>query len=192
MLGHVGHRHIRCSVSSNVNGTTIFNTILSTERAAEYQDELDDFVSRNRNLRDLELLPEEWEAIKQVRDWLCLFRTATTQMSTTKKPMLSSALAIFRGLQDHLRGILRELPDSSPPQLRQGLVEAHEKLSEYFYRIDESPFYTWSSCKSLFIDHPFESNFIILQYWILVYLTRGSEKIINPTRTCWSILRPQK
>ena len=150
-------------------------------------------MSRNRNLRDLELLPEEWEAVKQVRDWLYLFRTATTQMSTTKKPMLSSALAIFRGLQDHLRGILRELPDSSPSQLRQGLVEAHEKLSEYFYRIDESPFYTWSSCKFLFINQSsYASNFIMLQYSILVYPTKEFERIINRTRTYWSIWRPQK
>ena len=63
--------------------------------------------------------------------------------------MLSTALAIFRGLQDHLRNILRDLPDGSPSQLRQGLIDAHEKPGEYYYRFDESPFYTWASCKFL-------------------------------------------
>lgn len=131
----------------------IDHELSNTECAVDYKTELDDYVSRHQSLRALELSEDEWKAITQVQDWLGLFRTATTQMSTTKQPMLSSALAIFRGLQDHLRDILRDLPDGSPAQLRQGLVDAHEKLSEYFYHIDESPFYTWASC--MFFIHCF-------------------------------------
>jgi hypothetical protein len=63
--------------------------------------------------------------------------------------MLSSTHAIFRGLQDHLRGILRDLPDSIDPSIKQGLLGAHEKLSDYYYKYDESPFYTWAARESL-------------------------------------------
>jgi hypothetical protein len=45
--------------------------------------------------------------------------------------MLSSTHAIFRGLQDHLRGILRDLPDSIDPSIKEGLLSSHEKLSDY-------------------------------------------------------------
>jgi len=55
---------------------------------------------------------------------------------------------MFWGLQEHIRSTLAELPDSAPTELRDGLVEAHQKLSEYYYRSDESPFYTWAASKS--------------------------------------------
>ncbi|KAF8808769.1 hypothetical protein BYT27DRAFT_7222778 [Phlegmacium glaucopus] len=87
----------------------------------------------------------DWEVISQVANWLKAFRSATTEMSKTKEPMLSTVHAIFWGLQDHIRSILTELPDSAPVQLRNSLLEVHKKLSEYYYRSDESPFYTWSA-----------------------------------------------
>jgi hypothetical protein len=71
---------------------------------------LDDFVAKNRDLRKHELQDEDWEAIKLVAHWLKSFRSATTQMSTTKRPMLSWTHAIFRGLQDSLAEDLRSLP----------------------------------------------------------------------------------
>jgi hypothetical protein len=89
----------------------------------------------------------DWEAISLVAGWLKAFRSATTEMSRTSKPMISTVHAIFRGLQDHVRDILRELPDTALPQLREGLVAAHQKLSEYYYRSDESPYYTWAASK---------------------------------------------
>jgi hypothetical protein len=116
-------------------------------RALDFAKEIDDFVGRNRDLRALELDDKDWRAISQVAAWLKAFRSAMTEMSKTKEPMLSTVLAIFRGLQDHVSLILWELPDSAPPQLRTGLVEAHTKLSEYYFRSDESPFYTWAACK---------------------------------------------
>lgn len=115
----------------------------------DFTKEIDDFVGRHRDLRALELDPDDWAAISQVAGWLKAFRSATTDMSKTKEPMLSTVHAVFRGLQDHVSSILRELPDSAPLQLRTGLVEAHTKLSEYYFRSDESPFYTWAARKFL-------------------------------------------
>ena len=112
----------------------------------DFATDIDDFVGRHRDLRALELDEDDWEAIKQVASWLKAFRSATTQMSKTKEPMLSTVHAIFRGLQDHISTILRELPDSAPRQLREGLVGAHTKLSDYYWRTDESPYYTWAAC----------------------------------------------
>ena len=119
-------------------------------RALDFSKEIDDFVGHNHDLRALELDPDDWAAISQVAGWLKLFRSATTEMSKTKEPMLSTVHAIFRGLQDHLSTILRELPDSAPSQLRNGLVEAHTKLSDYYFRSDESPYYTWAASKCTF------------------------------------------
>jgi len=69
-------------------------------------------------------------------------------MSGTQTPMLSTTHAVFRGLQEDICNILRGLPDTVPPCLKKGLTDAHLKLSTYHYKIDESPFYLWSSCKS--------------------------------------------
>jgi hypothetical protein len=71
--------------------------------------------------------------------------SATTEMSTTKKPMLSTVHAIFRGLEVHVKTILETLLDTAHPQLCDGLVAAHQKLSEYYYRSDASPYYTWAT-----------------------------------------------
>jgi hypothetical protein len=65
--------------------------------------------------------------------------------------MLSTTHAIFRGLQDDLRQSLIDLPNSAPTYLKTALVRAHRKLSDYYTKLDESPFYIWASCKcSLF------------------------------------------
>ncbi|KAJ7605042.1 hypothetical protein DFH06DRAFT_1068052, partial [Mycena polygramma] len=40
---------------------------------------------------------------------------------------------------------LRELPINTPSVLRNGLVEAHRKLSDYYYKFDQSPHYTWAA-----------------------------------------------
>jgi hypothetical protein len=82
-----------------------------------------------------------------VTSWLKSFRTATTTMSTTKKPMLSFTTTIFRGLQDDLQATIRHLPVGTPSVLRNGLLEAHRKLSDYYYKFDQSPLYTWAARK---------------------------------------------
>jgi hypothetical protein len=114
-------------------------------RALDYRTVLDDFVAKNRELRKYELLDEDWEAIALVAQWLKAFRSATTQMSTTKRPMLSSTHAIFRGLQDSITESLRSLPNNTPPLLRRALLNVHRKLSDYYGKSDESPYYTWAS-----------------------------------------------
>ena len=114
--------------------------------ALDFAKEIDDFVGRHRDLRALELDTADWSAIHLVAGWLKAFRSATTDMSKTKEPMLSTVHAIFRGLQDHVRQALADLPDSAPHQLTNGLIEAHTKLSDYYYHSDESPYYTWAAC----------------------------------------------
>jgi hypothetical protein len=101
-------------------------------RALDFHDDVDTFVCHYRDLRSLELSDEDWHAISQVTQWLKAFRSATVAMSQTKEPMLSTVHAIFHGLQDHIRSILRELPDTISPELKAGLVAAHSKLSDYY------------------------------------------------------------
>jgi hypothetical protein len=115
-------------------------------RALDYRNTIDSFISRNRDLHVLELSSADWESIKLVASWLKSFRSATTEMSTTKFPILSTTHAIFRGLQDDIKDILRGLPDSVSPKIKLGLTDAHRKLSDYYYKFDESPFYTWAAC----------------------------------------------
>ena len=112
-----------------------------------YEAEINTFVTSrtNKDLRHLELSEEEWASIRLVCDWLEHFRQATTDMSTTKCPMLSHTHAIFRGLQDHVRDALRNLPSDIDSRIKVGLVAAHQKLSEYYYRFDQSPFYIWAA-----------------------------------------------
>jgi hypothetical protein len=115
-------------------------------RALDYRDTIDSFVSRNKDLHAFELRKADWESIKLVTSWLKSFRSATTEMSATKMPMLSTTHAIFRGLQDDLKAILRDLPNSVSPNIILGLTDAHRKLSDYYYQYDASPFYTWAAC----------------------------------------------
>ena len=116
-------------------------------RALDYRDTIDSFVSRNKDLHALELSNADWESIKLVASWLKSFRFATTEMSTTKSPMLSTTHAIFRGLQDEIKDILQSLPNSVSPKIKLGLTDVHRKLSDYYYQYDASPFYTWAACK---------------------------------------------
>ena len=116
-------------------------------RALDYRNTIDSFVSRNKDLHALELSNANWESIKLVASWLKSFRFVTTEMSTTKSPMLSTTHAIFRGLQDEIKDILRSLPNSVSPKIKLGLTDAHRKLSDYYYQYNVSPFYTWAACK---------------------------------------------
>ena len=87
---------------------------------------------------------KDWNAIVLVAQWLKSFRSAATQMSTMKWPMLSSSThTIYRGLQESLCESLRNLPNNTLQQLKLGLLRAHRKLSDYY---NDSPYYIWSSC----------------------------------------------
>ncbi|KAJ6539853.1 hypothetical protein DFH09DRAFT_929975, partial [Mycena vulgaris] len=86
-------------------------------------------------------------ALHQVRSWLSVFRCATTDMSTTSKPMLSQTHLVFCELQTSLKTELAALPDDVAPELKQGMVVAHQKLSDYYFTFYASPYYLWASCK---------------------------------------------
>ena len=75
--------------------------------------------------------------------------------------MLSMTHAIFRGLQDDLKDSLSQLPQSAPPILKSSLIKAHRKLSDYYTKLDESPYYIWASRR-------FCVN-IIMHYYLISY-----------------------
>ncbi|THU97091.1 hypothetical protein K435DRAFT_663239, partial [Dendrothele bispora CBS 962.96] len=118
----------------------------------QYKAVINSYCARDRELRKFELEESEWTSLKLASDWLKIFRSATTEMSTTKRPMLSKTLATLRGLQDSLRSTLSQLPHSTDPSLRWGLLEAHNKLSDYYFKFDQSPYYTWAAHESSLID----------------------------------------
>ena len=109
-------------------------------RALDYRNTIDSFVSRNKDLHALELSNTDWESIGLVALWLKSFRSATTEMSATKVPMLSTTHAIFQGLQVDIKNILRDLPNSVSPNIKVGLTDAHRKLSDYYYQSMHLPF----------------------------------------------------
>lgn len=134
-------------------------------RAIDYRSVIDNFVAKMKNwdVRDsLALSETDWDSIILVAGWLKSFRTATTLMSTTKRPMLSYTHTIFLGLQDDLRKTIRQLPTSTPSVLRNGLLDAHRKLSDYYYKFDQSPYYTWAACTLIFS---------FLSHWQKIVLT---------------------
>lgn len=98
-------------------------------------------------MRKFELSDTDWNAIELVENWLGCFAEATTYMSTTKRSTLSSAHAVFRTLQDEVRLFITQLPDGAPLELETGLRDAHQKLSDYYYKFDASPFYIWAACE---------------------------------------------
>ncbi|KZW00769.1 hypothetical protein EXIGLDRAFT_576667, partial [Exidia glandulosa HHB12029] len=115
-------------------------------RALEFRQAIDTYTQQDvNNLRDYRLSDAEWEAIGLVEKWLLLFRRATLEMSATKRPMLSTVHAIFRSLQQDLRTHLVGLPSDCEPKLREAILAAHRKLSDYYWKFDESLFYLWAS-----------------------------------------------
>lgn len=124
---------------------------MSTERAILYRGAVDRFVrmSETCDIRNLEISAREWDALVIAADWLKLFRTATTLMSSSKETTLSWVYMVFTCLQDHVRNHLRSLPASVPAELKNGLFRAHAKLTQYFRLIDESPYYLWASSESI-------------------------------------------
>ncbi len=119
--------------------------ILVKERVFKFEQAVNHFVAMHKDLCQYALSNEDWNNLKLLKDWLCLFREASTQMSTTSSPMLSTTHAIFRGLQDELKSILRSLPDDVSPELKRALLNAHRKLSDYFYKFDLSPYPLWAA-----------------------------------------------
>ncbi|KAF4617983.1 hypothetical protein D9613_012957 [Agrocybe pediades] len=115
------------------------------QRALMYRQSIHQFVESTRGLHPHELYESDWRDLEKICDWLSIFRAATTQMSSTKIPMLSTTHAIFRGLQDKLKEILRGLPDNVNSHVKTGILKSHRKLSDYFTKFDVSPYYTWAA-----------------------------------------------
>ncbi|KZP07868.1 hypothetical protein FIBSPDRAFT_914394 [Athelia psychrophila] len=101
--------------------------------ALDYHCVIVNFASKNKELQAFELSTDDWLAISLVTNWLKSFHSATTQMSTTNT-----------GLKQ-----LSELPLSAPPVLKMALVKAHRKLSDYYTKLDDSPYYIWLRMSSL-------------------------------------------
>ncbi|KAJ7614840.1 hypothetical protein FB45DRAFT_248536 [Roridomyces roridus] len=114
-------------------------------RALHNKASIDSYVRNNLDLADAALTDKDWDALRQVRSWLSNFRTATTDMSTTSKPMLSQTHLVFCDLQRGVKKTLRELPGNVAPELKTGLLAAHKKLSDYYFTFDASPYYLWAS-----------------------------------------------
>ena len=136
-----------------------------------YHKVINDFVAKTKDLRKFELMLEDWSTIELVCRWLKAFHSATTQMSTTKRSMLSSTQAIFRGLQESLQDSLRTLPNNAPSRLKNSLIKSHWKLSDYYTKFDDSLYYIWSSCESFFVS----STACMLQF---IFLSSWSSHII--------------
>lgn len=153
MYEHAGRLPIKCFVSRpHTKFKLQLMPLITSGRALDYQDTIDNFVAKSRDLRPFEMSWEDWDAIKLVTGWLKSFRSATTQMSATKHSTLSSTHAIFRGLQESLRAALTELPNSANLQIRDALIASHLKLSDYYYKFDAgSPFYVWASRTTFFV-----------------------------------------
>jgi hypothetical protein len=134
---------------SRVTDPIVYN---HPRRALDYRDVIYLFVAKTPEFRSYEITMEDWETIKMVCEWLRHFRDATTQMSATKQCTISSTHAVFRGLQDSLTENLRQLPPLAPMQLRKALQQAHEKLSTYIFKFNESPYPIWATreCTCLF------------------------------------------
>ncbi|KIJ43942.1 hypothetical protein M422DRAFT_252439 [Sphaerobolus stellatus SS14] len=74
-------------------------------------------------------------------------------MSATKHSTLSSMHAIFKGLQDHIVKELSKLPNTASDNVCEVLLASHRKLSDYFFKIDESPYPVWASLLDLHINY---------------------------------------
>lgn len=59
--------------------------------------------------------------------------------------MLSTTHAVFHGLQQQLKLIISGLPASADLALKQGLIHAHLKLSDYFTKFNDSGYYIWAA-----------------------------------------------
>ncbi len=103
------------------------------------------FVARIKTTSLTAFSEPEWEAIVLIEKWLRLFREVITRMSRSKSTTLSMVHAVFKTLQYYIQKAFIELPFSGPASLKTGLINAHTKLGDYYYKMDELPYYVWES-----------------------------------------------
>ncbi|KAJ7618613.1 hypothetical protein FB45DRAFT_755615, partial [Roridomyces roridus] len=103
-------------------------------RAVNNRQAINLYIKGNSDLADVALTDADWNALRNVREWLAAFRRATTEMSTTSKPMLSQTHLVFRMLQSDIKETLAGLEGKAMyPELITGLTDAHKKLSDYYF-----------------------------------------------------------
>ncbi|KAJ3980145.1 hypothetical protein F5890DRAFT_1420172 [Lentinula detonsa] len=102
-------------------------------------------VSNASDLSTAKLTDSDWTALESIKNWLSEFRTATTEMLTTKNPMLSQTHLVFRGLQQSIKSIIMSLPANANATLKTALVRTHKKLSNYYFKFDVCPYYLWAA-----------------------------------------------
>jgi hypothetical protein len=117
----------------------------SQDRAIKYRTAITSFIAANRDLKGSQMTVEDWDAIILISERLFIFRCATSERPRTSRPMLSSTHSTFRGLQKKLKEKLAALPEETDPEPVQGLTDARRKLSDYYYKYDQSPFYIWAA-----------------------------------------------
>jgi hypothetical protein len=162
-LGDGSYAHIGCQNSLVINPSHAMYVLfpycmLSSNglvgRALDFKDAIAVYVTNDcANDGDLSgsiMTNNDWESLRLVTKWLAVFCQATHQMSTTKIPMLSQTHAMFRMLQSKIKDILAGLPNDIDDNLREGLINAHRKLSDYFYLFDQSEYCMWASHVFLF------------------------------------------
>ncbi|KAH8927021.1 hypothetical protein BT69DRAFT_1394053 [Atractiella rhizophila] len=111
-----------------------------------YQDAIENYVDQC-GLDSQRLRKAEWDGVEAVATWLESFRNATIEMSTTSSPSLSSTLGMYYGLMGEIKEFITTMPKTIPKEFRDGLVNAHVKLSTYNAVLDNSPYPLWSVCE---------------------------------------------
>ncbi|KAJ7156123.1 hypothetical protein C8R43DRAFT_884009, partial [Mycena crocata] len=110
-------------------------------RAPQFKLVIFNYVAKDSELCKHKLSPPKWAALELVLKWLKAFRSATTEMPATGNSMLS-VKATSRPNQ-----VIKALPEGTDQALRNGLVNAHLKLSDYYTKFDNSWYYLWALCK---------------------------------------------
>ncbi|KZV59355.1 hypothetical protein PENSPDRAFT_723249, partial [Peniophora sp. CONT] len=146
-------------------------------RFLDFRNVINVHVAANNDLAQYRLSANKWDAISLVTEWLKSFRSATTDMSSTKSSMLSSVHAVFRGLQDDLKTTVRALSESTPQVLKQELIAAHTKLSDYYYKSDASPYYTWATLLDQRISYTGLKNDFEFDYDLTEHLEESKQKL---------------
>ncbi|KAJ7115571.1 hypothetical protein C8R43DRAFT_961152 [Mycena crocata] len=142
-------------------------------RAHQFKLVIFNYVAKDSELRKHELSPPKWAALELVSKWLKALRSATTEMSATGNSMLSvkatsrpkytqeswqggsKATGVIGrpgGITGHVisggagmgRQAIKALPEGTDPALRNGLVDAHLKLGDYYTKFDNSWYYLWA------------------------------------------------
>ncbi len=90
MLPHVGLPLIKWCVCLLLNTPLVANINKCIGQAIDFHEVIDNYVSRICELCHLKLSTTDWTAIELVMGWLKTFRSATTQILTTKISMMSS------------------------------------------------------------------------------------------------------